>query len=271
MPELPEVETTLHGLIPHLEGATLAEVLIRAPMLRQPTPKAELLQGRSLSNLRRRNKYILADTDDAHTLLLHLGMSGRLTVAELGTNLAKHDHVILRTAKGSEVRLHDPRRFGLLLRIPTVQILTHPLLANIGPEPLSPAFTGPALHAVLKGKSIPVKTAIMNGRIVAGVGNIYASESLFSAAIHPLTPAGQLTRPQAAKLVEAIRATLTAAITAGGSSLRDYAHSHGQLGNFQKNFRVYGRTGQPCFTCGTPIVSQTVGQRSTFWCPTCQH
>ncbi|PZP38722.1 MAG: DNA-formamidopyrimidine glycosylase [Pseudomonas fluorescens] len=271
MPELPEVETTLHGLIPHLEGATLTHVEVRVPMLRLPTPAAELLLNRTLSNFRRRNKYILAETDDHHSLILHLGMSGRLTITEPNAPLLKHDHIILRTNRGTEVRFHDPRRFGMVLHLPTPTLVTHPLLTTIGPEPLTDAFNATYLHNALRTKSIPIKAAIMDGKLVAGVGNIYASESLFLAKLHPLKPANTLTKKQCSTLVESIRTTLTAAIAAGGSSLRDFSHSEGQLGYFQHTFQVYGRKGQPCHVCGTPIAAQTVAQRNTFWCPSCQN
>ena len=267
MPELPEVETTLTGLKPHLEGATLTFVDIRVPMLRQPTPAAAALKGRHLSNLRRRNKYILMDTDDGHTLILHLGMSGRVTITDPASPLLKHDHVILRTSTGTEVRLNDPRRFGLFLLTSTATLAEHPLLRDIGPEPLTEAFSGKYLHAALTKKNIPIKVALMDGRIVAGVGNIYASESLFHARLNPLTSAKSLTLKQCTALVESIRITLQASIVAGGSSLANFAHSDGQLGYFQHHFQVYGRTGQPCYLCGTPITSQVLAQRSTFWCP----
>lgn len=270
MPELPEVEITLKGLKPHLEGTTLTHVEVRAPRLRLPTPDATTLQGRTLSNLRRRNKYILADTDDGHTLLLHLGMSGRLTITDAAAPLLKHDHIILRTVTGTEVRLHDPRRFGLFLRIPTAELPTHTLLRDIGPEPLTDSFNATYLHATLQKKNIPVKAAIMDGRLVAGVGNIYASESLFHAHIHPLTPSKSLNLTQCATLVASIRHILNLAIAAGGSSLRDFAHSDGQLGYFQHTFQVYARPGQPCHACGTAITSQVIAQRNTFWCPGCQ-
>ena len=270
MPELPEVETTLRGIQPHLEGQTLAHVQVRVPMLRQPTPQAALIQGRALSNLRRRNKYILADANDGYSLILHLGMSGRLVLTPPETPLLKHDHILLRTAKGVEVRLHDPRRFGLFLRTPTANLATHPLLAAIGPEPFSPAFNATYLHTSLRGKRIPIKTAVMDGRLVAGVGNIYASESLFRARLNPLTPAQNLTSRQCGNLIGHIRQTLSDAIAAGGSSLRDFTQSSGELGYFQHQFKVYGRRGQPCLVCATPISAQTVGQRNTFWCPACQ-
>lgn len=269
MPELPEVETTLRGLAPYLEGQPLTEVLIRTPKLRLPTPAASLLTGRTVTRLTRRNKYILAELNDAHTLLLHLGMSGRLTISHTATPLLKHDHIILTTPL-AQIRLHDPRRFGLFLHLPTATLAQHPLLVDIGPEPLTPAFNPTYLHQALRGKTIPIKAAIMDGKLVAGVGNIYASESLFRAKIHPLTPAQNLTPAQCTTLVGCIQETLQDAITAGGSSLRDFAHSDGQLGYFQHQFRVYGRAGQPCLVCSTPITNQVVAQRNTFWCPHCQ-
>lgn len=270
MPELPEVETTLRGIQPHLEGATLTHVDIRVPALRLPTPAASVLQGRTLHNLRRRNKYILIDTDDAHSVILHLGMSGRLTLTDHNSPLLKHDHVILGTGGGKQVRLHDPRRFGLFLHLPTPALLTHPLLTAIGPEPLTDAFNPTYLHTALGTKSIPVKVAIMDGKLVAGVGNIYASESLFHARINPLTPANKLTKKQCATLTESIRIILSAAIAAGGSTLNDYTHSDGQLGYFQHTFQVYGRANQPCHVCATPVTAQVLAQRNTFWCPSCQ-
>lgn len=270
MPELPEVETTLRGILPHLEGATLTHVDIRVPMLRVPTPAASVLQGRTLSNLRRRNKYILMDTDDAHSVILHLGMSGRLTLTNSAEPLLKHDHVILGTQNGQQVRLHDPRRFGMFLHLPTFALLTHSLLTAIGPEPLTDDFNPAYLHAALRTKAIPVKVAIMDGKLVAGVGNIYASESIFHARINPLTPANKLTKKQCATLTESIKIILTAAIAAGGSTLNDYTHSDGQLGYFQHTFQVYGRANQPCHTCATPIRAQVLAQRNTFWCPSCQ-
>ncbi len=269
MPELPEVETTLQGIRPVLEGQPILHALVRVPTLRLPTPAASALQGHTFTNFRRRNKYILAESDNGTSLLLHLGMSGRLTLTTPHSPLLKHDHILLRTAQ-HEVRFHDPRRFGLVLILPTPTLAQHPLLAGIGPEPLTPAFSATYLRQALQGKSIPIKAAIMSGKLVAGVGNIYASESLFTARIHPLQPAQTLTAVQCKALVAAIRTTLTAAIAAGGSTLKDFSHTTGQLGYFQHQFAVYGRKGQPCPTCTTPLTTQVVAQRSTFWCPACQ-
>ncbi len=270
MPELPEVETTLHGVQPVLEGQRITSAEVRVPTLRLPTPKASEFEGRTFINFRRRNKYILADNDTGQSLILHLGMSGRLTLTTAASPILKHDHILLTTAKGQQVRFHDPRRFGLVLLTPTNDLPDHPLLKDIGPEPLTEAFNATYLHTALHGKSIPIKTAIMDGKLVAGVGNIYASESLFRAKLHPLKSANSLTKKQCSILVSCIQQTLTDAIAAGGSSLRDFSHSEGQLGYFQHNFAVYGRKGQPCLVCQTPITAQVVNQRNTFWCPSCQ-
>lgn len=306
MPELPEVETTLQGIKPYLEGLPLTQVLIRTPKLRTeiPADTAQKLTSQTLTNLRRRAKFILADASNGHTLLLHLGMSGRLSVlptatpqsspgvaaerSEGGTAtppphpapltplalhpnppLAKHDHIILTTPK-AEVRFNDARRFGLFALLPTATLNSHPYLANLGPEPLTNAFTGQTLHTALQNSGQPIKVKLMDNTVVVGVGNIYASESLFRAGLHPATPANTITRTQAETLARHIKATLTEAIAAGGSTLRDFQQADGQLGYFQHTFSVYGRKGQPCLACTTPIQSAVMGQRNTFWCPTCQ-
>lgn len=283
MPELPEVETTCRALTPYLVGQTLQHVAIRVPKLRQPTPPAHVMEGRRVLSLVRRAKYILAELDDAHTLLIHLGMSGRFSVfphqggAHTPTQLskyphpplAKHDHAIFTTQVG-ELRFNDPRRFGLVLRIPTPNLTTHPLLANLGPEPLEETFTGAVLHAALRGRTTAIKPTLMDNKVVVGVGNIYASESLFAAHLHPTTPAQQLTKAQCVRLVACIKEVLTKALQTGGSTLRDFRHPTGEAGHFQDEFNVYDRAGAPCHTCGTSILQATQAQRSTYWCPTCQ-
>jgi formamidopyrimidine-DNA glycosylase len=283
MPELPEVETTCRALAPYLQGQTLQHVAIRAPKLRQPTPAAHLLEGRQVLTLTRRAKYILAGLDDAHTLLIHLGMSGRFSVfphqghAHTPTQLtkyphpplAKHDHAIFTTPKG-ELRFNDPRRFGLLLRIPSPELPNHPLLVNLGPEPLEETFTGAVLHAALRGRSAPIKPTLMDNRVVVGVGNIYASESLFAAKLHPSLPAGKLTKTQCTTLAQCIKDVLNKALHTGGSTLRDFRHPTGEAGHFQDEFNVYDRAGEPCHICGTKILQATQAQRSTFWCSVCQ-
>lgn len=283
MPELPEVETTRLCLAPHLVGQRLTRVEIRAPKLRQPTPAASLLQGRRVNALERRAKYILAHLDDDSTLLIHLGMSGRFSVfphkgaTQTPTRLsqypkpplAKHDHAIF-TTELAEMRFNDPRRFGLLLKINTAALATHPLLKNLGPEPLSPAFTPKGLYNTLQGKATAIKPTLMNPTVVVGVGNIYASESLFLAGIHPAKPSKTLTLAQCTRLHSSVIKVLEHALEMGGSTLRDYQQPTGEAGHFQDEFRVYDRAGQPCHTCGTTIQQITQAQRSTYWCPRCQ-
>jgi formamidopyrimidine-DNA glycosylase len=283
MPELPEVETTRLALAPYLVGQVLQQVNIRVPKLRQPTPSASLLVGRQVLTLTRRAKYILASLDDAHTLLIHLGMSGRFSVfphqgaAHTPTQLskyphppvAKHDHAILTTQLG-ELRFNDPRRFGLLLRIPTPQLATHSLLQNLGPEPLGDAFTGAVLHAALRKKMTAIKPTLMDNKVVVGVGNIYASESLFAARLNPNLAANRLSKAQCERLASCIKQVLNKALQTGGSTLRDFRHPTGEAGHFQDEFNVYDRTGQSCHVCGTAILQATQAQRSTYWCPVCQ-
>lgn len=275
MPELPEVETTLRGIRPFLENQPLVGVNVRVPRLRTliPADTEKLLTGRALTNFRRRNKYILADVEGLpRTLLVHLGMSGRFSILPPGDGsvlLAKHDHVILTTAL-AELRYNDPRRFGMFDLLETAGLHQHPLLKDLGPEPLTEAFDGTVLHASLKGKKTPIKPVIMDARVVCGVGNIYASESLFRAGISPLKPAGKLSAAQCDVLAGCIKAVLAEAIVAGGSTLKDYAQPDGQLGYFAHNFKVYGRKGQPCTVCGGSIAQMTQAQRSTFYCGVCQ-
>jgi formamidopyrimidine-DNA glycosylase len=275
MPELPEVETTLRGLQPFLEGAVLESVDVYVAQLRQPINKyfSKLLVGKCLTQMRRRNKYILAEVaGTSNTLLLHLGMSGRFTIFTGLNNLpprAKHDHIIFKTAH-AEVRYNDARRFGLALIIPTVEVANHPLLLKLGPEPLTDAFDGTALFKALQRRTTAIKPTLMDAAVVCGVGNIYASESLFRAGINPLKSSQNLSRKQAGVLVECIKTVLTEAIAAGGSTLRDYAQPDGQLGYFAHIFKVYGRKGQGCLVCKTPVVQVVQAQRSTFYCPSCQ-
>ena len=269
MPELPEVETTRRGILPLL-GRKITSVVIRQPLLRWPVPEglAQSLPGQHFLDLTRRGKYILARCEQG-TLLMHLGMSGRLCMLEQYEPAGKHDHVDIGFDDGKVLRLRDPRRFGAMLWIDCDPRL-HPLLAGLGPEPLEAAFDAAYLYAATRGRSVPIKTCIMDSHLVVGVGNIYASESLFRARIHPQTPAKRLTRARCARLVDEIRATLAQALEAGGSSLRDFFGADGNPGYFQQTYFVYGRTGEPCRACGNPIRSIRLGQRSTFFCPTCQ-
>ena len=269
MPELPEVETTRQGLLPRLKGRVLRRVVVRNPSLRWPVPDdlETRLAGLTLQSLDRRGKYLLFDFGPA-TQIVHLGMSGSLRFAEADEPAALHDHVDWLFDDGSILRLRDPRRFGAVLW--TDDVARHPLLAHLGPEPLTPAFDAAWLHAQCRRRNVAIKQVIMDAGVVVGVGNIYASESLFHAGIRPATAARRLSRPACERLVAAIRQVLTAAIAAGGSSLRDYVHSSGELGYFQLQTRVYDREGLPCKTCGTPIRRIVQGQRASFYCPVCQ-
>jgi formamidopyrimidine-DNA glycosylase len=233
-----------------------------------PKRLPQLVAGATVRALGRRGKYLLVDCG-AGTLIVHLGMSGRLWVVRDGAPPAPHDHFDLVMEDGTIVRLRDPRRFGLVLW-QAGDALAHPLLASIGPEPLSAAFDGAALHAVTRGRSAPIKHVLMDSRVVAGVGNIYANEALYRAGVHPRAAAGRLTRARCDRLVAQVRGTLEAAIAAGGSSLRDYVRSDGLAGNYQSQFLVYDRAGEPCRACGTKIRGIRQGQRSTYYCPRCQ-
>ncbi|MBW8371364.1 MAG: bifunctional DNA-formamidopyrimidine glycosylase/DNA-(apurinic or apyrimidinic site) lyase [Thiobacillus sp.] len=269
MPELPEVETTRLGLLPRLQGRTLKRVIVRNPHLRWPVPDdlASHLAGSTLHSLSRRGKYLLFDFGSA-TQIVHLGMSGSLRFAGPGEPAALHDHIDWLFDDGTLLRLRDPRRFGAVLW--TDDVARHPLLSHLGPEPLTPAFDAPYLHAQCQRRNAAIKQVIMDAQVVVGVGNIYASESLFHAGIRPTTAARRLSRPACARLVEAIKRVLTAAIAAGGSSLRDYVASDGELGYFQLQTRVYDRESLPCKVCATPIRRIVQGQRASFYCPGCQ-
>jgi formamidopyrimidine-DNA glycosylase len=270
MPELPEVETTRRGLEPLLVGQRIRKAVVRDRRMRQPVPRRlpQLLAGTTIRGLARRGKYLLVDCGGG-TLILHLGMSGRLWVVKDGEPPAPHDHFDLVLENGTVVRLRDPRRFGLVLW-QAGEPLAHALLANIGPEPLSAGFGGEWLHRVTRNRDAAIKQVLMDGQVVAGIGNIYANEALFRAGISPRTAARRLSRERCHVLAAKIRETLELAINAGGSSLRDYVRSDGMAGNFQSQFMVYDRAGGPCQRCGTPIREIRQGQRSTFYCPRCQ-
>src|SRR5437763_4702599 len=268
MPELPEVEVTRLGLVPQLTGRVISGVSVRERRLRWPISQAvHGLSGRTVRAVLRRGKYLLVDCGDGH-LILHLGMSGSLRVLPPGTPAQKHDHFDL--VLGDRVlRLRDPRRFGAVLW--TSEALdSHPLLAGLGVEPLSRALDPARLYALTRKHRAPIKQFLMDGRRIVGVGNIYASESLFRAGIDPRLPANRLTPAQCARLARAIKATLRAAIRAGGSSLRDYVGADGGRGDAQSRHRVYDREGKACQRCGTAIKRLVQGQRSTFFCPRCQ-
>jgi formamidopyrimidine-DNA glycosylase len=270
VPELPEVETTRRGLAPHLLNQRIRTAIVRNRALRVPVPRAlpELVAGTTVRSVDRRGKYLLVDCERG-TLIIHLGMSGRLWLVEATTELDPHDHFDLVLENGRAVRLRDPRRFGLVLWQPG-NALDHPLLANIGPEPLSSAFSGKWLYDVTRNRSCAVKLALMDSRVVAGIGNIYASEALFRAKINPKLPAQRIGLARYELLAEKIRETLEAAIRAGGSTLRDFVGGDGRAGYFQDEHLVYGRGGEPCRTCRTSVRELRQGQRSTFYCPSCQ-
>lgn len=274
MPELPEVETALRGIRPHLEGQRIARLLVRNPRLRQPIPPdlAERLAGQPIVALARRAKYLLIELG-AGTLILHLGMSGSLRVLPAETPPLTHDHVDLILADGRCLRFHDPRRFGLFLWTPDPPELArarHPLLCHLGPEPLEAGFDGDRLHRLAQGRRVAVKSLIMDGATVVGVGNIYASESLFLAGIHPARPCNRIGLERYRRLADSIRRVLAAAIRQGGTTLRDFVNEDGNPGYFAQSLHVYGRTGQPCTACDTPVRERRIGQRSSFYCPTCQ-
>jgi formamidopyrimidine-DNA glycosylase len=270
MPELPEVETTRRGLLPHVLGKRVSGVVVRDARLRWPVPSdlERRLRGERFVAIRRRGKYLVFDMRHGH-LLVHLGMSGRLSLVAPDTPALRHDHVDVKLTGARTLRLTDPRRFGAMLWIEG-DAESHALLKDLGLEPLEAEFDGAALHARARGRSTSIKNFIMDARIVTGVGNIYASEALFHARIHPARAAGRISRARFDRLAEAIRATLERALAAGGSSLRDFAAADGTLGHFQLNTAVYGRAGKPCRVCGTPIKQMRQGQRSTFFCPRCQ-
>lgn len=282
MPELPEVETVRRGLLPVLEGAVIARAEVNRPDLRWPLPDrmADRLTGRRVTALRRRSKYILADLDSGETLLVHLGMSGRMLIsgAQLGTFYhdhpapQKHDHVVLHMENGARITFNDARRFGAMDLMPTERAAEHMLLKDLGPEPFGNDFNEPYLVGRLKGRKTPIKAALLDQRIVAGLGNIYVAETLYRARISPLRLAGELKPRQVQSLVPTIREVLAEAIEAGGSSLRDFRQANGELGYFSKHFQVYDREGDPCETPGcTGTITRTVQSgRSSFWCPCCQ-
>ncbi|MES2913964.1 MAG: bifunctional DNA-formamidopyrimidine glycosylase/DNA-(apurinic or apyrimidinic site) lyase [Pseudomonadota bacterium] len=282
MPELPEVETVRRGLLPVMEGAVIERAEVNRPDLRWPLPDrmAERLTDKRVTALRRRSKYILADLDSGETLLVHLGMSGRMLIsgAQLGSFThdypapQKHDHVVLHMGNGARVTYNDARRFGAMDLMPTETADRHMLLAGLGPEPFGNDFNAPYLAGRLKGRKTPIKAALLDQRIVAGLGNIYVAETLFRARISPLRLAGEIAEAQVHALVPIIRDVLAEAIEAGGSSLRDFRQANGELGYFSKHFQVYDREGEPCEAPGcTGTITRTVQSgRSSFWCPSCQ-
>ena len=273
MPELPEVETTLRGIAPHITGKTIVRTTVRQAKLRHPVPPDldGTLNGETVLRCTRRAKYLFVHLRHG-ILLIHLGMSGSLRIFTSGNapDAGKHDHVEIEFSDGTLLRYHDPRRFGIVSWYPGPEE-THPLLQNLAPEPLGNGFTADYLHNALKKRRSPIKSVLMDNKTVVGVGNIYANESLFAAGIAPNRPAMQISRKEAAALVHHIRETLRRAIEKGGSTLRDFVDSEGKSGYFQQEYKVYGRQGQPCLQCGCGIEKTVIGQRGTFYCPNCQH
>lgn len=268
MPELPEVETTLRGVCPHLVGKKVREVIVRHRGLRWSVPETiHQLEGEKILSGARRGKYLLFKTKPG-TLLIHLGMSGALRISDPETPWRKHDHVALQLDTGKQLRFHDPRRFGCVLLIDDPA--THPLLAELGPEPLSDDFDAAYLQQQLKGRTANIKQAIMDSHLVVGVGNIYACEALFMASISPKKAAGKVPRPALEKLVAAIKEVLAASIEMGGTTLRDFLRENGEPGYFKQTLRVYDREDEPCRACGTKVKRIVQSNRSTFYCPQCQ-
>lgn len=282
MPELPEVETVMRGLQPAMEGAVIAQAEVNRPDLRWPFPErmAERLTGARVNAMRRRSKYILADLDSGETLLIHLGMSGRMTVSgdPLGQFVhghparQKHDHVVFHMDNGARITFNDPRRFGAMDLLETARAEEHKLIVVLGPEPLGNDFHEDHLVAAFQGRKTPVKSALLDQGIIAGLGNIYVCEALFRAGVSPRRHAGQIAAHRVAAMVPIIREVLQDAIAAGGSSLKDFRQADGELGYFQHSFDVYGREGEPCRRqgCGGTIRRIVQSGRSSFYCPKCQ-
>jgi formamidopyrimidine-DNA glycosylase len=271
MPELPEVETARRGIAPHMEGRRVTALTVRDRRLRWPVPPALVreLPGQRIESVTRRGKYLLIATQ-AGTAILHLGMSGSLRVLPKGTPPQKHDHVDIELDSGELLRLRDPRRFGSLLWTHG-DPAKHALLHKLGPEPLSDDLSGEYLFGRSRGRKVAVKQFIMDSHIVVGVGNIYASESLFLAAIRPQRAAGRVSRKEYDALARAIKKVLEASIKAGGTTLRDFMREDGEPGYFKQRLRVYDREGLACYRCGGTILAKATGQRMTYYCPDCQN
>jgi formamidopyrimidine-DNA glycosylase len=271
MPELPEVETTRLGIEPYLCGHKIRQLIVRHRQLRWPIQRGleQKLAGQYIRQLDRRGKYLLLSIDNG-TLIIHLGMSGSLRVLSGADTPGAHDHVDLLLDNGRCLRFTDPRRFGAWLWTGK-PVIGHRLIAQLGPEPLGSAFNADYLYKLSRGRKLAVKNFVMNSHVVVGVGNIYANEALFRAGIHPARAAGRISRQRYIQLVAAIKTVLTEAIEQGGTTLRDFVDGEGKPGYFKQHLLVYGQTGVACPRCDTPIKQRRIGQRSSFYCPTCQH
>ena len=270
MPELPEVETTRRGIEPHIDQRIITSVTVRQPKLRWEIPQElpQFAKGQRIQEVVRRGKYILLKLDTG-CIMLHLGMSGSLRVLRADAPVGKHDHVDIALDHGKLLRLNDPRRFGAVLwTLPDPS--GHPLLANLGPEPLEAEFTGDYLFQQSRGRAVAIKQFIMDGKVVVGVGNIYANEALFDSGIAPTRVAKTISKQRYAVLVDNIRAILSSAINQGGTTLRDFTQSDGKPGYFRQQLKVYGRAGLPCVTCAKPLIEKRIGQRSSVYCNRCQ-
>lgn len=268
MPELPEVETSRLGITPHLQGQTIKAITVRTDKLRWPIPQElQKLVGQRIQSIRRRAKYLMIDTPEG-TAIIHLGMSGSLRILDEAIPSTKHDHVDLVLDNGKLLRYNDPRKFGAWLY--TDVGVSHEVLAKLGPEPLTDVFNVEYLAEKANNKKVVVKQFIMNNAVVVGVGNIYASESLFMAKIHPKTPVGTLTLAQIERLVSDIKKVLETAIKQGGTTLKDFSQVDGKPGYFAQELQVYGRAGKECLICSSIIQEEKIGQRNTFWCAQCQ-
>jgi len=269
MPELPEVETSRRGIAPWIENQAVTKVVVRDRRLRWPVSEEvdRNLEGQTIDSIRRRAKYLLFETGTG-TMMMHLGMSGSVRIIEVGEPPMKHDHVDIHLASGKALRFRDPRRFGSLIWAENPR--EHALIRDLGPEPLSDDFNGDYLRERASGRKVSIKQFIMNAHIVVGVGNIYASESLHMAGIHPNRPAGRISEARYERLAGCIRKVLAAAIEAGGTTLRDFTGSDGQPGYFAHHLNVYGHAGAPCPGCGAPIRQRVIGQRASYFCPACQ-
>ena len=273
MPELPEVEVLRRSLEPHLVGDRIERVEVLNPSLREPVDAARLrrdVKGRGVLALRRRSKYLLIDLEGGRTLVVHLGMSGRLTLVPEGTPLEPHEHVAFHLRSRRRLRLRDPRRFGLVFSFPTGRMEEDAHFARLGVEPLEPGFSGETLARAAAGRRGPVKAFLMDAGVVVGVGNIYASESLYRAGVHPARSVARISRARWERIAESVKAVLRQAITQGGTTLNDFADGEGNSGYFQVSLSVYDREDQPCLACGRPVRRIVQAGRSTFYCSGCQ-